>query len=84
MISVLLMTSNHERFIGQALDGVLGQKVDFQYEVLVGEENSTDRTREVLKKYKNKFAKKLKSVNFRNTKDVSSVAPGRANFLRLH
>ena len=46
-VSVLVMTYNHERFIERALDGALAQEVDFELEIIVSEDRSTDATREI-------------------------------------
>ncbi len=51
LVSVSLLTYNHEDYIRQCLDGILMQKVDFRYEVVVGDDCSTDKTREILKEY---------------------------------
>jgi glycosyltransferase involved in cell wall biosynthesis len=49
-VSVLLTSFEHERYIAQALDGVLAQRgVDF--ELLVGDDASTDGTRAVIAEY---------------------------------
>ena len=37
MVSVCIITYNHENYISQAIDSVLSQKIDFPIEVLVGE-----------------------------------------------
>src|SRR5215469_10022320 len=50
-VSVLVMTYNHERYIAQALDSVLMQQTNFDWEVLVSEDCSTDRTRQIVKEY---------------------------------
>lgn len=50
-LSVCLITYNHERYIRQALDGVLMQEVGFPWEVVVGEDCSTDRTGEIVRGY---------------------------------
>ncbi|WP_345976628.1 glycosyltransferase [Sulfurimonas sp. HSL3-7] len=50
-----MLTYNHEKYIAQALDSVLMQKVDFKYEIVVGEDCSTDRTRTILLEYKEKY-----------------------------
>ncbi len=50
-LSVLFITYNHEKFISQALDGILMQKVDFDYEIVIGEDRSTDNTRAVITQY---------------------------------
>jgi glycosyltransferase involved in cell wall biosynthesis len=43
-----MITYNHERYIEQAVRSVLSQRVNFPYEIVIGEDCSTDRTREIL------------------------------------
>lgn len=52
LVSVGLLTYNHEDFIGRAIEGVLKQEVNFTYEIVIAEDCSTDRTREIIKHYK--------------------------------
>ena len=40
--------------------GVLMQKVDFPYEIVIGEDCSTDRTREILLDYKRQYPDKIR------------------------
>src|ERR1039458_7372440 len=47
-LSVLMITYNHERFIAQAIESVLAQRVNFDYEIVIGEDCSTDRTRAII------------------------------------
>lgn len=47
-VSVLVAVYNHEAYIRQALSSVLMQKVNFRFEVLIGEDCSTDQSREVI------------------------------------
>lgn len=51
MLSVIVPTYNHQDYIAQALDSIYRQKTKYTYEVLVGEDCSTDNTRDILKKY---------------------------------
>lgn len=50
-VSVLLITYNHEPFIAQAIESVLMQRTSFDYEIVIGEDCSTDNTREVVRSY---------------------------------
>ena len=50
-VSVICVTYNHEKYIRQALDSILSQKTDFAFEVLVGEDCSTDGTADILREY---------------------------------
>jgi glycosyltransferase involved in cell wall biosynthesis len=47
-VSVAVITYNHLAFIRQAIESVLMQKTDFDFEIVVGEDGSTDGTREVV------------------------------------
>lgn len=50
-LSVLMITFNHEAYIAQALDSVLAQQTDFEFEIVIGEDCSADRTRAILLDY---------------------------------
>lgn len=48
MLSIIVATYNHERYIRKAIESILNQEMDFSYEVLIGEDCSTDSTKEIL------------------------------------
>lgn len=54
-VSVLMIAYNHEKYIAQAIESVLMQKTDFPYELIVGEDCSTDGTREIVREYSRKY-----------------------------
>lgn len=58
-VSIVMLVYNHERFLAQALDSVLMQKVNFRYELIVGEDCSPDKSREILRSYEEKFGSSL-------------------------
>lgn len=74
LLSVCIITYNHEHFIRQALDSVLMQKVHFDYGIIVGEDCSTDSTQKVLleyvKKYPDKFNLLLRKKNIGANKNL--------------
>lgn len=51
MVSVLCTTYNQENYIRDALDGILKQKTDFRYEVIVHDDASTDGTAAIVREY---------------------------------
>src|SRR4029453_13461190 len=59
-VTVLLKTYNHEKYIAQALDSTLMQETDFDYEIVVLEDCSTDATREILSAYKRDHPDKIR------------------------
>ncbi len=50
-LSVLMITYNHEKYIAQALDSVLMQVVNTDFEIVIGEDGSTDSTRTIIDRY---------------------------------
>lgn len=62
MVSVIILTYNHEKYIRQALDSVLMQDVDFKYEILIGDDASTDNTSKILQEYQKNNPEIIKIV----------------------
>ena len=60
ILSVWLLTYNHSRFISSALDSVLSQKVDFEYEIVIGDDFSSDNNREILYHYYKRHPDKIR------------------------
>jgi RimJ/RimL family protein N-acetyltransferase/glycosyltransferase involved in cell wall biosynthesis len=59
-VSVFVMVYNHEKYITKCLDGILMQKCNFSYNIVVGEDASTDKSREILLEYCKKYPGKFK------------------------
>lgn len=59
-VSVCMITYNHSKFISKAIEGVLKQETDFSYELVIGEDCSTDNTKEICNKYLQKHPDKIK------------------------
>lgn len=59
MLSIYVPVYNHEKYIGQALDSILMQKTTYSYEVLIGEDCSTDNSKKILEEYEKKHPNKL-------------------------
>ncbi|MDP4270053.1 MAG: glycosyltransferase family 2 protein [Bacteroidota bacterium] len=63
LLSVLLVTYNHEAFIRRALDGALMQKTGFPFEIVIGEDASTDNTRAICEEYNRKYPDQIRLIN---------------------
>lgn len=61
-VSVHMITYNHERFIKQALDSVLMQNVNFEYEIVIGEDCSTDRTQEIVLQFQQTYPDRIRPL----------------------
>lgn len=84
LVSISVLVYNHERYICQALDSILAQKVNFDYEIVIAEDCSTDSSREIVIRYKEKYPDIIKlilhSVNVgmnRNAQIVSEHCEGK-------
>ncbi len=54
-VSVCVVTYNHEKYIRECLESIVTQKCDFDFEVIVGEDCSTDNTRVIVQEYVDKY-----------------------------
>lgn len=61
-VSVLIITYNQKNFIRQAIDSVLAQKTLFPIEILVGDDFSSDGTREIIQEYERQHPGLVKGV----------------------
>lgn len=59
-VSICMVTYNHEKWIAQAIESVLMQKIDFDYELLIFNDCSTDNTAVIIDHYKNAHSEKIK------------------------
>jgi glycosyltransferase involved in cell wall biosynthesis len=83
IVSVCVQTYQHASYIRDALDGILMQKTDFAFEILLGEDESTDGTREICIEYAEKYHGKIRLfLNSRkNVIHINGLPTGRRNFM---
>ena len=83
LVSVLVQTYNHEKYISKCLDGILSQRTDFEFEILVGEDESSDSTREICLEYAKRNPEKIRLFlhSRANVIYVSNNPTGRYNLL---
>jgi glycosyltransferase involved in cell wall biosynthesis len=62
-LSISLITYNHEQYIAEALDSILSQETGFEYEIVIGEDYSTDRTRSIIEEYHAKHPDKIRLID---------------------
>lgn len=60
VVSVQMCTYNHEPYIRQAIESVMMQKTDFEFELIIGEDCSQDKTREICFEYQKKYPDKIR------------------------
>jgi len=62
LVSVLIAAYNQEDYIAQTLDSVLMQECPFDYEILIGEDCSDDRTRDICLEYARNHPDKIRLI----------------------
>ena len=83
LVSVCIQTFNHGNYIKACLDGMLIQQTDFEFEILLGEDASTDATRKICIEYAEKHPDKIRLFlhHRENNIKVGGNPTGRFNFL---
>jgi len=65
-----MITYNHAPYIAQAIEGVLQQKTDFPFELVIGEDFSTDGTRDIVFEYQKGYPDIIRVIT--SNKNVGS------------
>ena len=60
LVSVVVLAYNQAAYIRRAVDGILSQKTDFSFEILIGDDASTDGTGEILREYAKKHPGRIR------------------------
>lgn len=84
LVSVCVVTYQHINYIKKCLDGILAQQTNFKFEIIVGEDESTDGTREICIEYSKKYPDVIR-LFLRSRKDViflEGKPTGRANYIQ--
>jgi glycosyltransferase involved in cell wall biosynthesis len=59
LVNIVMVTYNHEKYISQAIESVLMQNCSFKFQLIIGEDSSTDRTREICERYRDIYPEKI-------------------------
>lgn len=62
MVSVVMITYNHRPYIEQAVRSILDQRVDFGIELLIGEDCSTDGTRDLVLQFERQNPGRVRAI----------------------
>lgn len=62
VLTVCLITYNHEKYIAQAIESILMQKTTFDWELVIADDCSKDATRDIILKYKEQNPNKIKLI----------------------
>ena len=65
-VSVCVVTYNQENYIGECLESLVNQVTNFRYEIIVGEDCSTDGTRAIVQRYVEKYPDLIVPLFYKN------------------
>lgn len=71
LVHIFMTTYNHKDYISKAIESVLVQKTNFKYKIIIGEDNSTDGTRKIVKKYEESYPDKIEA--YYNKKNLGMI-----------
>lgn len=63
LVSVVMLAYRHERYIAQAIESVLGQKTDFNVELIIGEDASPDATLKICQHYERLYPDRVTVIS---------------------
>ncbi|MCS0337370.1 glycosyltransferase [Vibrio diabolicus] len=82
-VSVCIVTYNHQDYISECIESVLNQKVNFDFEIIIAQDCSTDKTGDIVREFKAKYPEIItlidRDVNvgvMQNYEDVFKLARG--------
>lgn len=83
LVSICIQTYQHADYITDCLEGIIMQETDFSYEILLGEDDSSDGTREICIKYAEKYPSRIRLFlhSRENNIKINGRATGRFNLL---
>ncbi|HVG14699.1 MAG TPA: glycosyltransferase [Chitinophagaceae bacterium] len=62
LVSVMTLTYNHGKYIRQCLEGILMQQTNFRFEIIVGDDCSTDNTQSIIREFEEKYPDIVKPI----------------------
>ena len=61
-LSICCITFNQDKFVAQAIDGFLNQRVNFDTEIIIGDDSSADCTAKICEEYQSKYPERIKLI----------------------
>ena len=83
IVSICVQAYEHENYISECIESLLIQKTNFEYEILIGEDQSDDKTRDICIDYATKFPQKISLFlhDRKNNISINDKITGRFNAL---
>lgn len=63
LVSVLMITYNHAEYLAEAIEGIVSQQCDFPFELIIGEDASTDDTRKIALDFQRRYPEMIRVIH---------------------
>ncbi|NDW18415.1 glycosyltransferase [Dysgonomonas sp. 216] len=70
LVSVMVLTYNHEKYVTKAIESIIMQQCSYSYEIVISDDYSTDNTRAVLAELKQKYPDHIRLIFNEQNKGV--------------
>lgn len=83
LVSVCVQTYQHHKYIAQCLQSIVDQVTDFAYEIIVGDDESSDGTREICLEFARKYPEKIRLMLHHRVNNIiiNGAFTGRYNLI---
>lgn len=71
VVSVIMLAFNHAAWVRQAMESVLNQKTEFLFEILIGDDASSDGTSEIVQEYAERYSGRI--ISFIRRKNMGAT-----------
>lgn len=69
-VTVVVVTYNHEKYVGNTIQSILDQKTDFSVKIIVADDGSQDGTIEIISAFKTKYPDKITFLQHENNQGI--------------
>lgn len=80
LLSVLVQTYQQKDYIKECLDSILMQETSFDFEILLGDDGSTDDTREICLQYAEKYPDRIRLFLHHRENQIQVLGEATSNF----
>jgi glycosyltransferase involved in cell wall biosynthesis len=84
LVTVCIQTYNHENYIKSCIESILEQKTNFNYEIIISEDESDDKTRDICIQYAIKYPEKIKLFLNSRKNNIKVDGNSTGNFTALY
>jgi glycosyltransferase involved in cell wall biosynthesis len=87
-VSVCIFSYNYEKYIAQTIESVLDQQTNFPFEIIIGDDLSTDSTRQIANAYQQKYPERIRlsfnETNLGGTRNwIQTMSRAKGKYLAL-